>query len=116
MQTQLNTENLKQARENAGLSKAEAARRLQLSSIGYCRYEYGVRTPSIQTIEAIANCFNTSVDFLQGKTTNMSPDTILIKKKENPELFELVKELSSSEESQIKRLWSYYKKLVSKQE
>ena len=116
MQTQLNTQNLRLARENAGLSKAEAARKLQLSCIGYCRYEYGDRTPSIQIIKAIANCFSTSVDFLQGKTTNMSPDTILIKKEEKPELFELVQELSSSEESQIKRLLLYYKKLISRQE
>lgn len=111
MQQLLDISHLKNAREKAGLSKAEAARRLKLSCIGYCRYEYGERTPNIQIIEAIANCFNTSVDYLQGKTSNMSPDTILIKKDDNPELFELIRKVSPSDEATIKRLLAYYKQL-----
>ena len=44
MNEQLLSERIKIARENLGITKAEAARRLNLSKIGYCRYEYGERT------------------------------------------------------------------------
>ena len=39
-------------REKLGISKAEAARRVGLSKMGYGRYESGERIPSVQTIEA----------------------------------------------------------------
>ena len=38
-------------REKLGISKAEAARRVGLSKMGYGRYESGERIPSVQTIE-----------------------------------------------------------------
>ena len=68
------------ARENLGITKAEASRRLNLSKIGYCRYEYGDRTPSMQTLEVIAQCFNTSVDYLTahiGYKCLRNPDAVL---------------------------------------
>ena len=64
------SDRIKTARENLGITKAEAARRLNLTYIGYCRYEYGDRTPSSQTLELIAQCYGTSVDYLTGKTDN----------------------------------------------
>ncbi len=92
----------------------EAAKRLNLSKIGYCRYEYGDRTPSLQTIEVIAQCFETSVDYLTGKTDNPSPDFIVIRKENNPELFEMIKNISEQDVSIQKRLLSYYKKILKK--
>ena len=78
------------AREHLGITKAEAARRLNLSSIGYCRYEYGDRTPSIQTLEVIAQCFGTSVAYLTGETDEFAPDKIVVDKNTNRELFNLL--------------------------
>jgi transcriptional regulator with XRE-family HTH domain len=113
MSTQLISERIKKARENLGITMAEASRRLNLSKIGYCRYEYGERTPSSQTLDVIARCFNTSVDYLTGKTDDMSPDKIVISKENEPELFGLIESCRNSEPDTINRLLEYYQKIIS---
>ena len=90
---------------------AEAARRLNLSKIGYCRYEYGDRTPSPQTIEVIARVLGTSVTYLTGESEDITPDFIVIDKNGNPELFELIQSLSAFDSSTLKRILAYAKKL-----
>lgn len=100
------------ARENLGITKAEASRRLNLSKIGYCRYEYGDRTPSMQTLEVIAQCFNTSVDYLTGKTDDISPDRIVIDKNVNPEIFSLVQKLSGYDNKTIHRIITYASQIL----
>ncbi len=111
MSDQLSPIRLKEAREKLGITKAEAARRLKLSKIGYCRYEYGERTPSLQTVKVIAQCFETSVDYLLGKTTDISPDYVTVDKTKQPYLYELVINMSTSDSSIQKRVLEYYKKL-----
>lgn len=102
------------ARNQLGITKAEAARRLNLSSIGYCRYEYGQRTPSMQTLEVIAQCFGTSVDYLTGKTDDISSDKIIVDKNFDPELFSLIESLRSCDNDQIRRLSAYASQLLTK--
>ena len=114
MNESLISERITAARENLGITKAEASRRLNLSKIGYCRYEYGERTPSPQTLEVIARCFNTSVDYLTGKTDNMEPDFIVISKKDNEGLFEFVTALRNDSDS-INRLIAYYQSITKKE-
>ncbi len=111
MSDQLLPVRLKEAREKLGITKAEAARRLNLSKIGYCRYEYGERTPSQQTVRVIAQCFETSVDYLLGKTSDISPDCVMVDKTKQPFLYELVINMSASDTSLQKRVLEYYKKL-----
>ena len=98
MTQKLIPERLKTAREKTGMSMAEASRQLSLSKIGYCRYEYGERTPSIQTIEVIARCFNTSVEYLTGQTEDISPDYVIINKNSEPELYNLAEIYSKDPE------------------
>ena len=112
MSEQLLPERIKIARENLGITKAEAARRLNLSKIGYCRYEYGERTPSIQTLEVIARCFNTSIDYLIGETDDITPNHIVISQKDDPIMFELVTSLQNSNEDFINRILAYYQALT----
>ena len=50
MNTVLIPERLIKSRKLLGLNKAEAARLLNLSKMGYGRYESGERSPSFQTI------------------------------------------------------------------
>lgn len=104
------SERLKSARENLGITKAEAARRLNLSKIGYCRYEYGERTPSYQTLEVIAQCFNTSIDYLLGASNNPKPTQIVVDQNKEPELFTLVEMCQQSNPNTINRLISYLEK------
>ena len=112
MNEQILPKRIKIARENIGITKAEAARRLNLSKIGYCRYEYGERTPSIQTLEVIARCFNTSTAYLTGETDDITPDCFVISQKDNPVMFELVSSLQNSNDEYIKRLLTYYNSLI----
>lgn len=101
------------AREKLGITMTEASRRLNMSPIGYSRYEHGERTPSPQTIEVIARCFGTSSDYLYGKTEDMSPDYVIIYEKDNKPLFDLVVECSDAEVETIKRLSAYYREISS---
>lgn len=110
MSEHLIPERLRNVREGLGITMAEASRRMNLSKIGYCRYEYGDRSPSPQTIEVIAKALCTSVDYLIGLTDDPSADTITIDKKSDPVLFELVSNITSKEDT-IKRLLEYYNRL-----
>ncbi|MBR5974060.1 MAG: helix-turn-helix transcriptional regulator [Clostridiales bacterium] len=111
MKSELDIARLKKAREGKGITMAEAARRLNLSKIGYCRYEYGERTPSTQTLEAIARCFGTSVAYLTGESEDISPDIIIIEKEKDPELFLLVQRISADKDA-ASRILEYYKKHI----
>ena len=71
-------ERLKKIRENRGLNKAEAARLLGLSKMGYLRYESAARTPSYQTIVFIAQKLGTSPDYLTGISDNPEPEEYVI--------------------------------------
>ncbi len=111
MSEQLIPERLIAARKNIGITMAEASRRLNLSKIGYCRYEYGERVPSPQTVEIIAQCFNTSTDYLVGLSDDPSPNRIVIEKEKQPFLFELVAACQGENSEIINRVLSYYNQL-----
>lgn len=99
-------ERLIQIREALGINKAEAARRLNMSAMGYGRYENGEREPSFQTVSFIAETFGTSIDFLYGKTKNAANKTITISADESPDLFFLIKILQNNNDL-TKRLLLY---------
>ncbi|MBW0437970.1 helix-turn-helix transcriptional regulator [Lactobacillus crispatus] len=61
---------LKTLRENAGWTKTYVATLLHLPLTTYANYEYGKREPDIDTIAKISTLFNTSTDYLMGKTDN----------------------------------------------
>ena len=112
MTPQLIPERLKTVREKEGITMAEASRRLNLSKIGYCRYEYGERTPSMQTTEIIAQCFHTSVEYLTGFSDNPNQAQIVINKNDNPKLFELIEKCQNNNPDQNEHLLSYYNKMM----
>ena len=112
MSAHLIPERLKLSREQLGITMAEASRRLNLSKIGYCRYEYGERVPSPQTIEVIAQCFHTSYDYLVGLSDDPTPSQIVIDRDTNPELFKLIELCQNNDLQQLDRLIEYYKKMV----
>jgi transcriptional regulator with XRE-family HTH domain len=97
-------------RESLGINKAEAARMLNISAMGYGRYEKGEREPSYQMVNYIAQTFHTSIDFLYGYSDEMSVRTTIISEKEEPELFLLV-ELARQDKKYLPRLLKYAKRL-----
>ena len=98
-------------RNKLGISKAEAARRLNMSAMGYGRYETGERVPSFQVVSFIAQTLGTSTDYLYGETNSELSDTITISYKDNPDLFLLVKAYQNNADM-AQRLLSDYKKII----
>ncbi len=84
---------------------------ISVSQPTYLRYESGEREPSIHVLKEIAKVYNTSVDYLIGISDSNSPDLITVEKKENPEVFLLVKNCKNLDKSQITRLLAYAEKI-----
>ncbi len=106
----LNCERLIQCRKKMGITKQEAAKRMNMSQPAYLRYESGARTPSIHVINSMANILNTSADYLIGATDDPHPDSYLINSRTDPELFTFIEQYRSDTNLQ-KRLEKYYQSL-----
>jgi len=104
-------ERLKEIREERNLSKAAAARLLNLSKMGYLRYETGERTPSYQTIVFMAQKLGTSPEYLTGKENTPEPREYIISKTDDSELFALIQDMMDTKNPARTRLLTYYKKL-----
>lgn len=110
----LDRKRLINCREKLGITKQEAARRMQLSQPAYLRYESGERTPSIHVIHVMADVLATSVAYLTGQTDNPNPDSYLIKLDTDPELFQLIEKYKNSDIEMKNRLLSYLRKYTEK--
>lgn len=58
---------LKEARSARGLTQKAVADYLGCSTVVYSRYGTGNREPSIETLIKMADCFETTVDYLIGR-------------------------------------------------
>lgn len=103
-------------REKLGITKQEAARRMQMSQPAYIRYESGERTPSIHVIYVMANVLGTSISYLTGQTDNPNPDSYLIKSENEPELFQLIEKYRYSDIKTRNRLLKYLRKMNNQKE
>ena len=110
----LNKQRLIKCRENLGITKQEAAKRMQLSQPAYLRYETGERTPSIHVIQIMADVLGTSAAYLTDQTDNAAPDSYIIKADIEPELFQLIETYKNSEDDTRSRLITYMQKLNNK--
>lgn len=61
---------LKELRESRGISQVRLTIELNLNQNTVSRYENGMRQADYQTLEAIADYFNVSLDYLFGRTEN----------------------------------------------
>ena len=93
-------------RKSLGINKAEAARRLNMSAMGYGRYENGDREPSYQTVSFIAQNFHSSVEYLYGISDNKDTTILTISKDDEHDLFLLV-ESARKDVDLLKRLLAY---------
>ena len=99
-------ERLTALRNTKGITRAEAARLLNMSAMGYGRYEKGERTPSFQTVSYMAQFFHTSTDYLYGLTDDEAASSITIHASDDPALFLLVQTAQANKEI-IPRLLAY---------
>lgn len=99
-------ERLISLRQSLGINKAEAARRLNMSAMGYGRYENGEREPSYQTVSFIAQTFHSSVEYLYGTSDKKDASVLTVSGNDEPDLFLLV-EAARSDSDLLKRLLAY---------
>ena len=111
MQPVLIPENLKKARERLGITKVEAARRMNIPQSSYVRYENGGRKPTLATINQMAQVLETSVDYLIGESAESEADTAVVKKSEEPILYEITSGAKNFNEAQINRLLRYFREI-----
>lgn len=57
-------QNLKEARERAGLTQCQVAQSCGITEISYQRIEYGTQTPSLKTAFRVAEVLKSTVDEL----------------------------------------------------
>lgn len=108
----LDCKRLIECRKSLGITKQEAAKRMQMSQPAYLRYESGERTPSIHVIHFMANVLGTSADYLTGKTDIPTPNTYWVNASTEPELFSLVETYNKCDIRNKDRLLSYILKLT----
>lgn len=103
----LNRNRLICCREKLGITKQEAAKRMQISQPAYLRYESGERTPSVHVVQIMADVLGTSVAYLINESDNPNPDCFLIRKETEPELFQLISAYRNADFKMRKRLFAY---------
>ena len=108
---QLNRERLAEARKALGITKQEAAKRMQISQPTYLRYESGERTPSIQTLQIMADTLNTSVAYLTNKSDNSKPTSYIIHSDSEPALFQIIETFKASSDEEQAQLLAYLKQI-----
>ena len=114
--TTLNRERLIECRKKSGMTKQQAAIKMQLSQPAYLRYESGERTPSIHVIYYMAHILGTSADYLTDKSDNPTPNCHYIYETEKPELFSLIEKFSNCSSETQKRLLAYFQLLTEQNE
>ena len=114
--TTLNRERLIECRKKLGITKQQAAIRMQLSQPAYLRYESGERTPSIHVIYYMAHILGTSADYLTGKTDDPAPNCHYIYEAEKPELFSLIYKVKHCDSDTQKRLMAYFQMISEQKE
>lgn len=57
-------------RKERGISMKQAAEQLGMPYTTYVNYEKGVRQPNSETLIDLANFYNTSIDYMLGKSNN----------------------------------------------
>ena len=114
--TTLNRERLIECRKKLGITKQQAAIRMQLSQPAYLRYESSERTPSIHVIYYMAHILGTSADYLTGKTDDPAPNCHYIYETEKPELFSLIDKVKHCDSDTQKRLMAYFQMIFEQKE
>lgn len=59
---------LRELRKERNMTQEDAARKLNLSTVGYQRYELDERDPKAPVLAAMADFFGVSADYLLGRT------------------------------------------------
>ena len=75
-------DNIKKARLDAGLTQIEVAEKLGVAQAQYARWESGGRNPKDETVEKLAEIFNTSFELLKGRDDGLEEIVSLLREHE----------------------------------
>lgn len=112
---------LKELREMKGLSQLELASKVHISNATISMYEKGVRSPSRETLETLADFFNVDIDYLIGRecgsTYYLEPEAAEIAKviMVRPELKELFKTSMEISENDLKVVQAMVNTIIRKE-
>ena len=73
-------DNIKKARLEAGLTQIEVAEKLGVAQAQYARWENGGRNPKDETVEKLAEIFDTSFEILKGRDDGLEEIVSLLRK------------------------------------
>lgn len=90
-------DNIKKARLDAGLTQIEVAEKLGVAQAQYARWESGGRNPKDETVEKLAEIFNTSFELLKGRDDGLEEIVSLLREhelteKEKKEIISVLKQ------------------------
>lgn len=90
-------DNIKKARLDAGLTQKEVAEKLGVAQAQYARWENGGRNPKDETVEKLAEIFNTSFETLKGRDDGLEEIVSLLREyelteKEKKEIISILKQ------------------------
>ena len=103
----LNITRLIECRKKLGITKQEAAKRMEMSQPAYVRYESGERTPSIHIIRTMADVLRTSEAYLTDQTDDPAPDSYTIRMTDEPALYKFVETFRNSTPDVRNRMIAY---------
>jgi len=86
--------NLKNLRDEIGISQEEFAKKMGLKQKTYCNYENGTTEPKIELLCKMADFYGVSMDYLVGRTYNDNIGYIEKADKETIKLFLTLNELN----------------------
>lgn len=69
----MNINKLRDIREDNDLSQTDIAKILNTTQQQYSKYELGIRSIPIEKLDVLATFYNTSVDYLIGRTDERKP-------------------------------------------
>jgi len=103
--------NLKLLREEAGMSQKALAEKIGVSQQSINKYENHSIEPDIDTMIRIADCFDTSVDYLIGHTSirqKIEPVCTIALNKEEQSLIETFRTLSAPQKKTVRLVATSY--------
>lgn len=72
---------LRELREEKGLTQEELGKRLNLTKANISKYESEKLEPNIETITYLANFFETTADYILGRSNVRQPETQAVREK-----------------------------------
>ncbi len=69
----MNIQRLKEIREDKDLYQKDIAKIIDVTQQQYNKYELGINSIPIEKLDKLANFYNTSVDYLIGRTNERKP-------------------------------------------